>query len=59
MILLNWKLRLYSDQFVFTSVSFDLTSREEIIVIPEVTDPDFEGENVLLQHGKKKDNAGN
>lgn len=36
MILLNWKLRLCSDQFVFTPISFDPTDRRVIIVLPRV-----------------------
>lgn len=60
MISLNWKLRQCSVQFVFTPISFDPTGREGIIVLHEVTDPDFEGESVLLQlNGKEKDNVRN
>ena len=48
MILLNWKLRLYSDQFVFTPISFDPVDRKVMIVLPKATDPDFRGENIFL-----------
>lgn len=54
MILLNWKLRLHSDQSVFTTIYFDPTGKEKIIVLPEVTDADFKGENLFLQHGEKR-----
>lgn len=46
MILLSCKLRLHSDQFVFTPV--DTTDGEGIIALPELTCPDFQGENALM-----------
>lgn len=46
MISLNWKLRLDSDLFVFTPI--DPTDGEGIIVLPELSYPGFQGENILM-----------